>query len=182
MHGYAVTVHVAQGLTVDHAYLLADHGLTRELGYTALSRGRHSNHLYSPATPTTHTPKFGPPTRLATPCSGSPVQRSDAAELAIDIDPRRHVVEAERRLAAARAERLAIDQSRWSPRRRGRLEDATRRERKAALQVARARRLAVEQQHGAKPFVTDLELARKSARQVDRVLDRSRRASGRELL
>ena len=45
-HGYAMTVHVAQGLTVDHAFVLAGPGLNRELGYTALSRGRHANCLY----------------------------------------------------------------------------------------------------------------------------------------
>ena len=39
-HGYAMTVHVAQGLTVDHAFVLAGPGLNRELGYTAISRGR----------------------------------------------------------------------------------------------------------------------------------------------
>ena len=41
-HGYAMTVHVAQGLTVDHAFVLAGPGLNRELGYTALSRGRET--------------------------------------------------------------------------------------------------------------------------------------------
>jgi len=46
LHGYAITAHVAQGLTVDHAFVLADDGLDRELAYTALSRGRHSNRLY----------------------------------------------------------------------------------------------------------------------------------------
>ncbi len=46
-HGYAMTVHVAQGLTVDHAFVLAGPGLNRELGYTALSRGRETNQLYA---------------------------------------------------------------------------------------------------------------------------------------
>jgi len=44
-HGYAVTVHVAQGGTVDRTYTLG-HELSREAGYTALSRGRDANHLY----------------------------------------------------------------------------------------------------------------------------------------
>jgi conjugative relaxase-like TrwC/TraI family protein len=44
-HGYAVTIHVAQGMTVDRAYVLG-HGLSRESGYTALSRGRDANYLY----------------------------------------------------------------------------------------------------------------------------------------
>jgi len=37
LHGYASTIHVAQGLTVDHAFVLAGPGLNRESGYTALS-------------------------------------------------------------------------------------------------------------------------------------------------
>ena len=48
-HGYAITVHKAQGMTCDSAYLLGDEGLFNELGYTGLSRGRHKNHLYAVA-------------------------------------------------------------------------------------------------------------------------------------
>ena len=45
-HGYATTIHKAQGATVDRCYVLADDTLTRERSYTALSRGRHSNELF----------------------------------------------------------------------------------------------------------------------------------------
>lgn len=45
-HGYATTIHKAQGLTVDNCYVLADETTSREHAYTALSRGRHTNHLY----------------------------------------------------------------------------------------------------------------------------------------
>jgi conjugative relaxase-like TrwC/TraI family protein len=45
-HGYATTIHKAQGLTVDHCYVLADETTSREHAYTALSRGRQTNHLY----------------------------------------------------------------------------------------------------------------------------------------
>src|SRR3954462_2860097 len=45
-HGYAVTVHKAQGRTVTHALLLSSDGASRELGYVGLSRGTTSNHLY----------------------------------------------------------------------------------------------------------------------------------------
>jgi conjugative relaxase-like TrwC/TraI family protein len=49
--GYATTIHRAQGLTVDHAHLLATQGMTRESLYVGLTRGRHSNHVYVPADP-----------------------------------------------------------------------------------------------------------------------------------
>ncbi len=45
-HGYATTIHKAQGATADRCYVLADDTLTREHAYTALSRGRHGNELY----------------------------------------------------------------------------------------------------------------------------------------
>ena len=62
-HGYAVTVHVAQGITVDRAYVLA-HGLSRESAYTALSRGRDANRLFVP-------------TRLRLARSSHPLTQSD---------------------------------------------------------------------------------------------------------
>ncbi|HVU75161.1 MAG TPA: MobF family relaxase [Mycobacteriales bacterium] len=46
VHGYALTVHKAQGLTVDATLVYAGRGLTREHAYVALSRGRTANHLY----------------------------------------------------------------------------------------------------------------------------------------
>ena len=45
-HGYASTIHKAQGATVDRAFVLADDSLSQESGYTALTRGRASNHVY----------------------------------------------------------------------------------------------------------------------------------------
>ena len=47
--GYALTVFRSQGITVDHAFLLGNDALFQEAGYTALSRGRLSNHLYAVA-------------------------------------------------------------------------------------------------------------------------------------
>jgi hypothetical protein len=49
-HAYAITLHKAQGLTVDHALLYGSKALTREAGYVGLSRGRRENHVYA----TTH--------------------------------------------------------------------------------------------------------------------------------
>jgi conjugative relaxase-like TrwC/TraI family protein len=55
-HGYALTVHQAQGLTVDRAFLLGSDALYREAGYVGLSRGRHDNHLYLTHQTTSHRP------------------------------------------------------------------------------------------------------------------------------
>lgn len=45
-HGYAITGHKAQGLTVDHTFVLGSEELYREWGYVAMSRGRKTNRLY----------------------------------------------------------------------------------------------------------------------------------------
>nr|WP_281362091.1 MobF family relaxase [Cellulomonas humilata] len=44
--GYATTTHRAQGITVEHAHVLAHAGMTRENLYVAMTRGRHENHVY----------------------------------------------------------------------------------------------------------------------------------------
>ncbi|MDP9101552.1 MAG: relaxase domain-containing protein, partial [Actinomycetota bacterium] len=44
-HGYALTIHKAQGLTATTALVVAD-GLSRNAAYTAMSRGRQHNQLY----------------------------------------------------------------------------------------------------------------------------------------
>jgi hypothetical protein len=45
-HGYATTIHKAQGATVDRCFVLADETASREHAYTAVSRGRHGNDLF----------------------------------------------------------------------------------------------------------------------------------------
>lgn len=47
--GYAATVHKNQGATSDYSYLIASDMLYRELGYTALSRGRVENRIWTVA-------------------------------------------------------------------------------------------------------------------------------------
>ncbi len=51
-YAYAMTVHKAQGQTCDYVYVLGDEHLYREAGYSALTRGRHENHLHT--APTEH--------------------------------------------------------------------------------------------------------------------------------
>jgi ATP-dependent exoDNAse (exonuclease V) alpha subunit len=46
-HGYALTVHKAQGLTTDVALLYGAAALCQQAAYVALSRGRDANHLYT---------------------------------------------------------------------------------------------------------------------------------------
>ncbi len=45
-HGYAATIHKAQGVTVDRAHVLATPGLDRHAAYVALSRHRDAVHLH----------------------------------------------------------------------------------------------------------------------------------------
>jgi Ti-type conjugative transfer relaxase TraA len=45
-HGYAMTVHKAQGVTVDHAYVVAGRMHDRELSYVSMSRARERTMLY----------------------------------------------------------------------------------------------------------------------------------------
>ena len=86
-HGYAVTVHKAQGRTCDHGLLLASDDMHREMGYVGLSRGRDSNRMYlvddEPADELEHHSRPGErsdPFELVT----DSLRRSAANELAID--------------------------------------------------------------------------------------------------
>jgi len=45
-HGYAMTLHKAQGRTVTTSLVLGDETLSQEGGYVGLSRGTSANHLY----------------------------------------------------------------------------------------------------------------------------------------
>lgn len=46
-HGYALTCHKAQGLTVEHTLVYGTGALSQQSGYVAMSRGRVSNHIYT---------------------------------------------------------------------------------------------------------------------------------------
>src|SRR5262249_14263390 len=89
-HGYAITGHLAQGLTCRRTFVLATDQLSREWGYVALSRGTDSNRLYviegeaperleyAPGSPRTADPRAALVAGLG---------RSDAQRLAVDSAP-----------------------------------------------------------------------------------------------
>lgn len=87
-HAYALTVHKAQGLTVERAYVLAGESLTQEAGYVAMSRAREVTELFVPLTAlpddTAHDPR-----------------RIDVSDPLADV---------RRRLGSSRAKRLATDE------------------------------------------------------------------------
>ena len=203
-HGYATTLHKAQGATVRQAFLLADDTITHQRGYSGLSRGVDRNDLYAVGAPDdrhdtrhAHEQKPEPLEQLAQTlaCSeaktlsldellgGRVVARSDTAPLSmllseqhrlrarIGREPRHPLGEmrliqaeqkqAERRLAAARAERQAAEEALGQTRKlrrvplRGkrsqlndRLADAARAETRAGdtLELLEAKRDRIEDQ------------------------------------
>ncbi len=85
-HGYAMTGHSAQGLTVDRAFVLATEETSREWLYMALSRGRLDNRLYGSAAGVRERDEIAPaePPRAARDVVELAVQRSSAQRMAID--------------------------------------------------------------------------------------------------
>ncbi len=59
-HGYAITGHAAQGMTCRETFVLALGPLSREWGYTALSRGREANRLYAAASEPDERSEYAP--------------------------------------------------------------------------------------------------------------------------
>jgi conjugative relaxase-like TrwC/TraI family protein len=182
LHGYAMTVHVAQGLTVDHAFVLAGPGLNRELGYTALSRGRYTNRLYTARDRGTSRTEYAP----ADPDRDDPIARlaaqlgtSSAMTLAIDSgsaerDEDYSVAEATRLHAEATQRRRAAEGSRgrWLPGRRRELVELRRAEVLAERRVEDLRRQQAERGHAARPFATEHDLGERAAQMRDQLAER----------
>ena len=155
-HGYAITGHAAQGTTVDRALVLADPSLTQEWGYTALTRGRESNHLYLAANRPQWRYEFAPQDpELPDPIAqlAHALSKSNAQTLAIDGSPLIAAVQELHQLEAARtaAERDESDAtrvrrlrearaSRWRPKTRHDLDDARAAEAAAAQRATRLRK------------------------------------------
>jgi hypothetical protein len=144
--------------------VLAGPGLDRELGYTALSRGRETNHLYAARDPDTMRVEYAP----TDPHRTNPIARlvaqlqtSSTGTLAVDVgrESRASVElgDAQRELALAAAARRAAENSRggWLPHRRAKIEELRATENRLARRVETLRRQDAEQHHGERPFVED---------------------------
>ncbi len=113
-HAYAITGHVAQGLTFRQTFVLASDRISSEWAYSALSRGRESNRLYAISERDRERDEYAPAERagggtrdrLAT-----AVERSEAHELASDTGREERLVgelqRAHAELDAASSERDA---------------------------------------------------------------------------
>lgn len=92
-HGYALTVNVAQGSTVDAAFILGSDSAYREAGYTAATRARNDTSFYvveeaetSTGCGERHGPIGGDPADALDEFAAS-LERSRAQSMAIDIVP-----------------------------------------------------------------------------------------------
>jgi hypothetical protein len=86
-HAYAITGHVAQGLTFRQTFVLATDRISSEWAYSALSRGRESNRLYAVAERDRERDEYAPavrPTETTRERLALAVERSEAQELATD--------------------------------------------------------------------------------------------------
>jgi hypothetical protein len=108
-HAYAITGHVAQGLTFRETFVLATDQISREWAYSAMSRGREDNRLYAIGlgaddrdeyAPVGH-PARGPRERL-----GTAMAHSTAHTLASDVG-REQRLEAELRHTIAQRDAAA---------------------------------------------------------------------------
>ena len=192
VHGYAVTGHVAQGATVDRAFVLAGESISREWAYVALSRGRAANRIYLAAEPDDARLEFAPgekSPRAPLDRLTASLRASSVQVLAID-NGSSALAERQFELQDAERERRALERRglSWLPSRRLRLALARRSEHAAMLRLQQAQRTEAERQHGDRPFVTERELEarwdatgkRLADRATERVL-RSGRGFGREL-
>jgi conjugative relaxase-like TrwC/TraI family protein len=88
-HAYAMTIHKAQGATVEHALVLVDETMASEHAYTALSRARGRTDLFVDfGTSIEHEAHAPPPSSTVTSDRlAATVNRSAAQRLAIDQTP-----------------------------------------------------------------------------------------------
>lgn len=80
-HGYAVTIHKSQGVTVDRAYVLASRVMGDSLAYVAMSRHREALKIYASRTDR--------PAWLS--LSGLDQERDERSRLRVRRDPTREI-------------------------------------------------------------------------------------------
>lgn len=113
-HGYAITAHVAQGATVDRAFVLGSDELYREWGYTALSRHRAEARFYVTTTPA-FLNEVAEPLRTADDVTGAVTRmlgESRAERLALHGALRRELERGRQRLIDIDAELRAVRERR----------------------------------------------------------------------
>ena len=189
VHGYAITCHVAQGLTVDRALVLGDEGLTSEVGYTAMSRGRLSNDLYVAERDEPPRAEYAPtqsPARPALERLAVALRTQRATVLAIDSGQpatNARLASARRQLVRARHDRERLERRRALPWRAARLDAARAVELAAQRRVDELQRIAAEAVHERRPFVEARSDAAEAGRRArDRLIERSlSRTPGREV-
>jgi hypothetical protein len=94
-HAYAITGHVAQGLTFGQTFVLATDLISREWIYSALSRGGESNRLYAVSDRTSERDEYAPGDsrpRGAREQLAAAVERSEAHALASDTGREPHLL------------------------------------------------------------------------------------------
>jgi ATP-dependent exoDNAse (exonuclease V) alpha subunit len=108
--GYAITGHLAQGMTCRQTFVLATDGMSREWAYVALTSGREANRLYVVGGDVDERAEFAPAAtrRAAGQVLGTGLQRSEAQQLALDptearmLQVRGELASLERRLEEGR--------------------------------------------------------------------------------
>ena len=172
-----MTGHVAQGLTVDHAFVLAGAGPRPRVGlHRAQSRPREQPALRSPADTDTARAEYAPTgDRDANPIERLVIglETSSASTLAIDSGQTDPLADARHDLAQAAARRRGAERARgsWLPGRRRQLEQLRRAEAAAATRVEDLSRQQDEFRQAARPFVTERDLDAASARTSDRLAE-----------
>ena len=154
VHGYAITGHIAQGLTVDDTYVLATEGIDREWAYVALSRGRHGNRLYLSAEADNDRAEYAPANPQTDPIErlAYQLERSSAQVLAIDSGrPLEADTDSRRRFS-------------WLPGRR--------RDRESAIGFDATGRARAEAAHGELPFEAAEQFDATVERHYERMADR----------
>jgi hypothetical protein len=172
-HGYAITGHVAQGLTAERAFVLGSDVMYREWVYTAMSRGRTVNRLYMVGSGDQARDEIAPVARASTDEElRAALRRSEAKAMALDVSEIRYDTD------GVRVHDLARERARLE-RRLDRLEEPPRKR--------WWRRRRPDQRRGARALIEnrlaeiDVEVIRLQFTPERRAADCQARLPGREL-